>query len=71
MYVCRRDLMVRKEQARDLLREAERERQIGTLRVRPNAGVSLWTKVVGWLGGQWSNKGLHRGHTSVVPAPGE
>ena len=49
MYVNQMDVMVRKEQNKDLLREAERERLIGAVRGPSGAGARLLHKVAAWV----------------------
>jgi hypothetical protein len=49
MFSDRMDLMARKEQCKDLLREAERERLADRARVSVSAVAGLVNKIAGWI----------------------
>jgi len=49
MFMSQQDFMVRKEQNKDLLREAERERLVGAVKGPSDTGTRLLHKVVEWF----------------------
>ncbi|MFB0535404.1 MAG: hypothetical protein ACETWR_10515, partial [Anaerolineae bacterium] len=51
------DFLVRQEQYKDLLREAERERLIRAAGLRRPGNWSLHQKIAGWLGTQMAGWG--------------
>jgi hypothetical protein len=49
MFVTQKDVIVRKEQYRDLLREAERERLVAAVKGPSSTGTGLLHKVIEWF----------------------
>jgi hypothetical protein len=62
MFMSQRDFMVRKEQYKDLLREAERERLVSAVRGPSGTSTGLLHKVVEWFSAP-------RGDADPFPAP--
>ena len=67
MYPNQMDLIVRKEQCKDLLHEAEQERLIGASKGPSGAGAGLWQKVVNWF--STSRVGADPFPASPTPTP--
>ena len=55
MFVSQVDVLVRQEQYKDLLREAEHERLIRAARPRPTSSGRLYRKAANWLGTKMVN----------------
>jgi len=71
MYVSQKEIVVRSEQYRDLLREAERERLISAVKTPAGAGTGLLGKVVGWFGAPQVKAEPVSPPPSPAPAPGK
>jgi hypothetical protein len=52
VHVYHQDIVMRREQYQDLLREAERERLIRAARSGPAAGARLYCRAAYWIGTQ-------------------
>jgi hypothetical protein len=71
MYVSQRDLNVRREQCKDLLREAEQERLAGAIKGPVWIGTGLLRKVVDWFSAPRADVDLAPPPPTLTPAPGK
>jgi hypothetical protein len=71
MFISELDVVMRREQYKDLLREAEIERLIRVARLRPAASGRLYRKVSNWLGTQLVNWSRSLLHSDTIPARSE
>jgi hypothetical protein len=66
-----RDVVMRRERNKDLLREAELERLIRVAGLRPTASGRLCRKAANWLGTQLMSWGRSLLHSDTTPARSE
>ena len=69
MSLCRRDVLVRREQCQDLLRQAERER-LARLTLS-TARATRYRKALLWLGGRLQSWGRRLVELGMTPTYGE
>jgi len=71
MYLYQQDIVMRREQYQDLLRQAKLERLIRVARPRPAASVRLHRKAARWLGARLVSWGQNLLQTQETPAHSE
>jgi hypothetical protein len=69
MSLCGRDVIVRREQCQDLLRQAERERLVRPALSRARA--ARYSKALYWLGGRLQSWGHRLVDLGTTPSYGE